>query len=471
MRRRLAGSARRAISTAVCAVAWIGSPAAVSAQGAAAGPVTLSDAIQLALANYPALKESRARAQAARATIGVARTAYLPRLDALWQVNRATHNNIFGLLLPQGIVPSISGPALNTTGYGSAWGSAAGVLLSWEAVDFGLRKANVDVARAQTSLASAHAEQTELDVAAAAADAFLTVLASREAVRAARANVDRLQVFADSVRALVRNQLRPGADESRADAELAIARNQLSQATQTAEIARATLADAIGLAGTPVQVDTALLGRLPAVPPPAAVNVVSHPAARAQSAAIEVAEAREHAIDRAYRPHIDLQSSLYGRGSGADAPGLPSLGNGLSLEVPNWAVGVSVTFPVLDVFPARARERVERQNEAAERARYDQVVQNLTTQEARARALTDAAVEIARNTPLERQAATDAESRARARYASGLADITEVADAERLLAQAEADDAVARLGVWRALLASAQARGDIAPFIEKIRHP
>ena len=80
----------------------------------------------------------------------------------------------------------------------SVWGSAAGVLLSWEAIDFGQRKAGVDVARAQTALAKNQATLTELDVAAAAADAFLTVLAADEAVRATRANVDRLQVFADS---------------------------------------------------------------------------------------------------------------------------------------------------------------------------------------------------------------------------------------------------------------------------------
>ena len=130
---------------------------------------------------------------------------------------------------------------------------------------------------------------------------------------------------------------------------------------------------------------------------------------------------------------------------------------------------MSVTFPAFDLFSVKARKRVELQNELAERARYDQTLQNLTTQNARARALMKAAVEIARNTPVERQAATDAESRARARYESGLASVTEVAEAQRLLAQAEADDAVARLGVWRALLAVMQAQGNLQPFLNQVR--
>ena len=146
-------------------------------------------------------------------------------------------------------MPPISGPVLGTTTYDSVWGSAAGALLSWQAVDFGVRKANIEAARAQATLAGAQASLTELDATAAAADAFVSVLAADEAVRAARANVDRLQTFAESVRTLVRNQLRPGADESRADAELAIAQNQVSQAIQAATFARAGLAEAIGAAG------------------------------------------------------------------------------------------------------------------------------------------------------------------------------------------------------------------------------
>ena len=207
-------------SMALTALGCVLSASRAFAQTAPSGPITLNDAIDRALKNYPAIKESRARAQAAEEGIGVARTAYLPRLDMVWQENRATTNNVFGLLLPQQIVPSISGPVLGTRSLtDSVWGSAAGVLLSWDAVDFGQRKASVDVARAWTELAKNQTSLTELDVASAAADAFLTVLAADESVRATRANIDRLQVFADNVRTLVRNQLRPGADQSRAEAE------------------------------------------------------------------------------------------------------------------------------------------------------------------------------------------------------------------------------------------------------------
>jgi outer membrane protein TolC len=437
----------------------------------AARPLTLRDAIDSATRNYPSIKESRARAQAAEEGVGVARTAYFPRLDLYWQENRATTNNVFGVLLPQSSIFSMTGPVLGTRSLGdSVWGSAGAMLLSWEAVDFGQRKANVDAARAQTSVARNQAALTELDVASAAADAYLTVLAAEEAVRAARANVGRLQVFANAVRTLVQNQLRPGADQSRAEAELAIASTQLSQAVQVAEVARASLADAIGSAGSSIELSAAPLETVPeiAIVP---TNPKNHPAARAQEAAVEVVRARERTLDREYFPKITLQSTIVARGTGAVTPGVAPFGNGLWPQVPNWAVGAAVTFPAFDAFSIAARKKVEAQNELAETARYDRAIQAVTTQEAKARALLKAATEIAKNTPIERQAATAGESQARARYQNGLASVTEVAEAQRLLAQAEADDAVARLGVWRALLATAQAHGDLTPFLDKIKRP
>ena len=95
-------------------------------------------------------------------------------------------------------------------------------------------------------------------------------------------------------------------------------------------------------------------------------------------------------------------------------------------------------------------------------------MQALKTQDARARTLIDSAGRIAENTPIQLTAAQDTLTRAQARYDSGLTNIIEVAEALRLLAQAEIDDAVARLAVWRALLAAAKLQGDLTPLLELV---
>src|SRR5262249_50744622 len=109
-------------------------------------PLNINQAVQQALDSYPAIRSSLEQVSAAAAGINLARTAYLPRADFLGQVNRATHNNVFGLVLPQSVIPTISGPALRMNSLSSVWGTAVGTLVTWEPFDFGLRRANVYVA-------------------------------------------------------------------------------------------------------------------------------------------------------------------------------------------------------------------------------------------------------------------------------------------------------------------------------------
>src|SRR5258708_34259615 len=90
--------------------------------------LTIGQAVDDALKNYPSIRVSQEQINAAAAGIQLARTAYLPRVDMLAQANRATRNNVFGLLLPQNVLSSMSGPVLGTNNFGTAWGSAVGTL-------------------------------------------------------------------------------------------------------------------------------------------------------------------------------------------------------------------------------------------------------------------------------------------------------------------------------------------------------
>ena len=89
--------------------------------------------------------------------------------------------------------------------------------------------------------------RTRYDVSVATADAFLTSIAAQQTAEAARAAVDSWQVLLKSIHALVAAQLRPGADESRVQAELAAAQTQLAQAEQAIDVARSTVAQFVGL--------------------------------------------------------------------------------------------------------------------------------------------------------------------------------------------------------------------------------
>ncbi len=429
--------------------------------------LTLEQVVELALKNYPAIRAAKAQSQSAEAGIESAKIALLPRADLLWQQNRATRNNVFGLLLPQSTLPSISGPQLNNTTQESAWGSAAGLLFSWEPFDFGLRKAGIDLAKAQSKQAEAAEALTKLDVSAAAADAFLTLLAAEQTVRAATANVERAETLAKTVAALVTNQLRPGIDSSRAEAELAAAKNQLIQAEQTVELARANLAEAIGEGGSAVTIAAGSLLELPSVAPPSALNFSLHPLALAQTAVVDASKAKEKVSEHLWVPRFNWQSAVYGRGSGARLDGTFDNGRGFYPDTFNWATGITVSFPVMDFFGIRARRKAETNATLAEQARYDQVVNTLKAQDTRARILLDSARKIVSNNKTQLKAAEETLARAKVRYEYGLTNIVEVADAQRLVAQAEIDEAVAKLAVWRAMLVGAKLQGDLSAFLKQ----
>jgi outer membrane protein len=444
--------------------------AAVAQQGGpSTPPLTLEAAVGYAISHYPAIRSALERRAAAHAGIGLARTAYLPSTNALWQGNRATRNNIFGLLLPQSVVPSISGPVLTSTSNRGTWGSAAGLLLSWEPFDFGYRGAEVGVARANEHVASAGVEISRLDVAAAAANAFLAVVAAQQQVRPAQADVDRRQVFNRVVHTLVNNQLRPGADASRSDAELAGARIALIQAQVSERVARAELADLLGIPTANVVLDTAPLLQIPPAGM-AAPNIASHPEAAAQNARVQEATAQVRVADRSYYPRFNLQGSISGRGTGANLDGSFAGGaTGLDLQRENWAAGLTASFPVLDIFATRARKQIAEADQRAESARYQQTLQDLSAQVAEAQARLEGAIAVAQATPAELQSARDSEAQARARYQAGLANVVEVTEAQSLLVRVESDDALAKLNAWRTLAALAVAQGDINPFLEIVR--
>jgi outer membrane protein len=429
-------------------------------------PLTLSQAVENSLRNYPSIRVSQEQINAAAAAIQLARAAYLPRVDAFAQANRATRNNVFGLLLPQSVIPSISGPVLGTNNFGSAWGSALGGLVTWEPLDFGLRSANIAVASAARAQSEAAEKRTQFEVAVAAVDAYLTLVAAQETVRAAQAGVDRADVVVRTITAQVNAELRPGADQSRAEAELAAARTQLIQAQQAIEVSRATLSQFIGADSSQIAVVTGSLVQLPPEQAPPSLNTAGNPFMIEQNAAVEQARAQLRVLERSYFPRFYLQGSAFARGSGAETNG-DRLGGlkGLAPTVQNYALGFSVTFPIFDLPSLRAREAAQSATIRSQTARSEQIAVDLRAQWNRAVATLNGARRVAANTPVQVAAASAAVRQATARYQAGLGNIDELAEAQRLLTQAEIDDALARLTVWRGLLGIATAAGDIQPFV------
>jgi outer membrane protein TolC len=466
----------------VCGVRAIGSflIAGVSVVALAQSPVvhestataslTISQVVQDAQNNYPAIRVSEEELNAAVANIRLARTSYLPRLDGIFEANRATRNNVFGTVLPQNILPSMSGPVIGTNNGGSVWGSAAGLLVNWQPFDFGMRHAKVKSASAARDRANAYVQRTQLEVSSAAADAFLTVLAAAQAQNAAQVAVDNWETLRKSIHALTSANLRPGADESRVEAEKAAANTQLALATQAVETGQATLSKFLAKPDDIVKpLNSAhLLGDVPlGADDDAIFHPENTPAMLEQHAAVSQSASDLRATDRSWVPQFNLLAAGYGRGTGAETDGQRLGGaNGLAPNVGNYAVGLNVTFGFLDFASIHAREASQSATLKAEESRETLVGRQLQEQFAQARATVRAMRSIAKNTPVQVASARTTLAQATARYKAGLVSIDDVAQAQRLVVQAEIDHSIARLNVWRAFLQLQSVRGNLQPFLQ-----
>jgi outer membrane protein TolC len=437
--------------------------------------ITIEQSVALSKQNYPQLLARIEQARAAKANV-TAQTLkeYVPDGLSTWENVAATHNKQTQILFGNPVLPANPGPGENEakqTWHGTFF-NGTGFLFDWTPLDFGLHKARIQEARAQYARSEAIVNVSALDVEVNAALSFMDVIRANEAARAEEANVHRMEVVVRTVQDLFEAGLRPGADVSLAEAQLADARNGLIRAVQQSEIARARLAAAVGepnqdfdVVEAPIEDDTKPPILLISTP-----QFTAHPLAVEQRSVIGTILARQKVISKSNYPVIHWLGGLNWRGSGLDTHGqwqkkdaygwLPREGN--------WNVGVMMNWNFTDWIKNRQELVVQRHLAEGARKEYLQIIQNLTYQNKQAQAMIKGAIALAENAPIQLHAARQAELRIRTRYETGLSTIAEVAEAERLLTIAQVQAAIARIGVWQALLAASNTRGDIQPFLQQV---
>jgi outer membrane protein len=431
---------------------------------------TLEQAVTEALANHPRIRASLAEESAAASRIDEARTARLPDVGVSAQLNRSTGNTVPGAFFSTiGFAP-IGGPLRAKSLDEGVWQTGASLWATWDVLSLTRQAAAIDVALASHVEASARTSARRLEIAYRAADAFIVLLEAQEAVRAAQLSVDRAHVLATVTKSLVDQSLRPGADSARADAELASSQTALARAEQAREMRRALLAEAVGNPGLAVDASpNGLLGPVDGITARSAGSIgapsPSHPELVESNAVVTRATEAQRLVSVQYLPRLDLVAAIWARGSGY----FQSPAAGLVPDTSNWAVGATVTWSLLDIPTIRARAQTAAATRDVAIARRDETYLAVAGELATSTSVLRGALKVAAQTPVTLVAARAAEQQAAARFKTGLTPVVDVADAERVLAQAEIDDALARLEVRRALLLLGRASGDLGPFLAATR--
>jgi outer membrane protein TolC len=304
-----------------------------------------------------------------------------------------------------------------------------------------------------------------------AANAFLDAVIALEQVKAAQLNVASFEQFHQIVKAQVDASLKPGADESLAKAQLANAQNNLIRARLSKDLSFANVANAIGLGGIRIDINPSGLAEKdePANIQNGQPIFDTVPILQASNAALLSAIAQKKVLDKEYYPVFHLLGGVNTRGSGLSPTGAGQRQSanvdGIFPTVPNYQVAIIANWNFLDIFRLRQEKKVQTERIYQQQQDYKLVLQNLQTEDVQARERVRAALELAGNMPVQVEAALIATRQAEARYKTGLGSVAQVAQANETLAQSRVQEAIAKIGVWRALLAVASVHGDINPLL------
>lgn len=432
--------------------------------------LTLTGAVRIAERQYPKLLQVQAEAESARARVRVQKIhEYMPRTPLLYETVAGSHNRLTQTLFGDEVLPTTPGPGPEKIQMKADVFSASGFLVDWAPLDFGLHAARIALAKTRADQEQARFLATVLDTQVEAATRYLDALIMREQIIVAEANVVRFEEFSKIVHAQVEGGLQPGADASLADAQLANARNDVIRAKLNYDLATASLAQILGVAGQPLDLHP---GGLVVITEPDDTEPMPvftrHPLMREAAAEVASNVADRRVLGKEAYPTFRWLGGMNFRGTTfltnrGDVPATDA--SALFPYVPNWNVGLMVDWNPSDLVRISAQKRVVNYRIIASRQAYDTVLQALQTQDVQSRARVRAAVQLASNMPVQVQAAELAAKQAQARYQAGLATVAQVAEANELLATSRVKLAVANVGVWRALLQQASVTGNLSTFL------
>ncbi len=389
--------------------------------------IGLDEGIALALRRHPALRAARQQVAVAKARVGQAKAAYLPRIDVGLQYVWASENGSPASVHSFPGMSRVGGSRRRGLTWTDAFHNDLVVLAVNQVIyDFGRTKGSVGGRRFEALVAEMSLVQAEQQVTYGVMQAFYQVRAAREMVRVAEdihVTAQAILALADAAREV---GLKPPSESARAEANVAAAEVALIQARARLELSQVAVAGALGV------IDEVYLPRENDAPPKdvldaeksVAIALHSRPELKLLGFRREGLQQDLRRVKAQRYPRFDARASVNGRGQF-----LPSAGQDPYQQF-NWNVGVVISIPVFQGLAVKRQieevearvEVVDANRELVHQAVSVQVRQALT----QVRAADAAVVASQRGVEAARKALETLEGR----YREGLAKLVELTDAQ-----------------------------------------
>ncbi|HEX3344093.1 MAG TPA: TolC family protein [Polyangiaceae bacterium] len=468
---RLVGSIPLALAAILAAPFALAQPATAAAPPPIEAPppsrtMTIAEALAYAHEHQPAIHAGLSRIAQRMAEASLPTGQWLPTVAVTAQLYGMTANNTTGSYLSTQYldVPRIGGTASqsqSTAGLAPYPASLVGVGVLQEIFDFGRIGAQRAAADELVTVERQRSDVLRLDIDFGVEEAYFSVLAAKAIIVASDQAYERSRVHRDLAKRGVDSGLRSPIELTRAEADLARFDVGRVKARGGLALSQAVLAAAVG-APDPA-IDTS-----PEAPHPAdmptmaeAVRLVEarDPVLAEAVAQLKASEQRTRAVGAELRPDLSLTATLSGRAGGAppSSPAQPTpSGGGWLPDVPNWDVGLVLSWPLFDGTIAARRDAAR----AVEQVRRDEIDVAREAEVARVRQAY-VKVGVARSALVALENAVLAAhanyEQADARFRAGIGNAVELADAEAVRTDAEIQRALGQFELAQARAAFGRA--------------
>lgn len=440
-----------------------------------AGPVadslSLRQAVELALSNYPAVKAKQALVKAGQASVTDVKHNWYPALKLHEQIDAGTDNSIYGSYFSMGLIPSTSGGIRSENNPALMSGNIAMATMQWEIYNFGAYGSQQAAARQDLHVNKADLGNTNNQLTLTVIRDYLELLRLNELKQIQTDNIRRNAEMARAVTAIVLHGLKPGVDSAIAAAELSKARLNLLEVSNRFDQVRIELAAFTGLDTARVKPRIDSSADLPMLLHPDTVGVTDqHPLLEYYHALYQRQQAQEQVVRKQQLPKVNLMAAGWMRGSSGSFNDMydKNLLSGLGYSRYNYLLGLGITWNVTDLKHTREKLAVQQQKSAAAEQELEtsRTVLHSMYQQAQADILTAQAK--LKELPLQLQAAQAAARQQMSLYRHGLTSIIEVTNALFVLNRAETDLVQAHDEAWKALFRAAYADNNLQQLVNNL---
>ncbi len=427
---------------------------------------TLQELLQQAEKNYPSIVAKKAQMKASEAAIAIQQNTIVPSLDAAYQTDYATYNNITGMAFPQYLVP-ISGPPSSSNNMTGVFGSAASLLLNWQPFTFGQRNAQINVAKENYKLSLADENNTLFQLKVNVIATWLNILYADELTKVYEENIQRIQAQLKQINALVKSGIRPGSDTSLFQAELSKGNIDLYNLQLYKKQQQNNLSELTGVTASTIVTDSSLAHRLPSIAIYDSTTI--NPLLEYSQQQIQVQQANRNVIQKAVLPKLTAWSTAYARGSDIKYDGTVKSTDGFAFSRYNYGIGLQLSIPILQFTYTRLQLQQQDAVIQSYQAQLQQTQQQLQRDSLNAFESMDNAMKVVKETPVQLNAANTAYRSMLSRYNAGLASFADLIQTQYALIKAETDVKQSYLDVWKALLQQAAVKGNVNIFLSQVK--